>query len=379
MYRRSSWVAWFVILVISGWSSQGNSQIVVHETFRDGNLTDNQPAEWSLYCFQEACKRNHPEVEYSTTGGELTARFNDFAMWRLVSVNGTPVAPSDVWSIRARIERKKEDVDRAAIVGVGLDAYFWAGSYRAEGATESPLSAGQLFNAIDDDVLLPFYSESFVQLDVYPDHIEASSWLVDEPENVVKVEWNDVPTIASLPVIWGNFGGTSVFREVVVAKDYLGVGGDFDRNDQWNVADVDALVSAIRSGANDPRYNLTPDFVVDGRDLEVWIHQIKKSYLGDADLNGVFDSSDLTIVFQAGEYEDSTVGNSTWSEGDWDANGDFDSSDLVSAFRDGGYEAGPRAAVAVPEPSSAGSLALLLGGLASRVRRTGARKVKRAA
>jgi hypothetical protein len=72
--------------------------------------------------------------------------------------------------------------------------------------------------------------------------------------------------------------------------------------------------------------------------------------LGDADLNGSFDSTDLVQVLAFGEYEDGVELNSTWLTGDWDGDGDFTSGDLVVALADGGYEAG---AAAVPEPASA--------------------------
>ncbi len=62
--------------------------------------------------------------------------------------------------------------------------------------------------------------------------------------------------------------------------------------------------------------------------------------LGDADLDGVFSSQDLVLVFQAGEYEDGIVGNSTWAEGDWNCDAEFDSADLVAVFQAGGYVAG---------------------------------------
>ncbi len=61
---------------------------------------------------------------------------------------------------------------------------------------------------------------------------------------------------------------------------------------------------------------------------------------GDANADGVFDSSDLVQVFRAGEYEDDVVGNSTFEEGDWDGDGDFTTGDLVVAFRLGMYVAG---------------------------------------
>jgi hypothetical protein len=58
---------------------------------------------------------------------------------------------------------------------------------------------------------------------------------------------------------------------------------------------------------------------------------------GDANHDAVFNSSDLVLVLQAGEYEDDIAGNSTWEEGDWNGDGDFDSRDLVLAFQLGEY------------------------------------------
>ena len=58
---------------------------------------------------------------------------------------------------------------------------------------------------------------------------------------------------------------------------------------------------------------------------------------GDANLDGVFDTSDLVLALKAGEYEDAIADNSTWSEGDWNGDGDFNTADLVAAFAAGNY------------------------------------------
>ncbi len=58
---------------------------------------------------------------------------------------------------------------------------------------------------------------------------------------------------------------------------------------------------------------------------------------GDANGDGIFNSSDLVAVFQAGEYEDQILANSTFEEGDWNGDGEFDSGDLVLAFQAGHY------------------------------------------
>ena len=59
--------------------------------------------------------------------------------------------------------------------------------------------------------------------------------------------------------------------------------------------------------------------------------------IGDSNLDGLFDSSDLVTVFQSAEYEDDIDGNSTWAEGDWNGDGDFTTQDLVFAFQTASY------------------------------------------
>lgn len=58
---------------------------------------------------------------------------------------------------------------------------------------------------------------------------------------------------------------------------------------------------------------------------------------GDVNADGIFDSSDLVIVFQAGKFEDNVDNNATFEEGDWNNDGDFGTSDLVLAFQLGTY------------------------------------------
>lgn len=72
---------------------------------------------------------------------------------------------------------------------------------------------------------------------------------------------------------------------------------------------------------------------------------------GDANYDGVFDSSDLVTVFRAGEYEDGIPANSYWTEGDWNTDGDFDTSDLIVALASGQFERAVPTLI-IPEPSA---------------------------
>jgi hypothetical protein len=137
--------------------------------------------------------------------------------------------------------------------------------------------------------------------------------------------------------------------------------GDYNGNQQFDVADIDALAAAIRAASTDrTRYDLNGDQSVDRSDHRFWVERYAHVYFGDANFDGRFGTSDLVQVFVAGHYEDSLAGNATWATGDWNGDGEFSTSDLVEALAGGGYEQGSRAAVAVvPEPATV--LLLILG------------------
>ncbi len=156
--------------------------------------------------------------------------------------------------------------------------------------------------------------------------------------------------------------GEAIFRFVHVADTHLGsVPGDFSFDMMLSVDDIDELSFAIRDGHESALFDVNSDGNVGSQNLAFWVHDLKTTWLGDANLSGEFNSSDLIDVFQAGEYEDATENNSSWAEGDWDADGDFTTGDLIVAFQDGGYEMGSRQPFAVvPEPASVHLLALVV-------------------
>jgi hypothetical protein len=162
-------------------------------------------------------------------------------------------------------------------------------------------------------------------------------------------------------------GGENIWIVPLSLTDAIvSVPGDFNGSGALDSADIDDLTGQSAGGLNPAAYDLNSDALVNEGDVNVWIKDLFNSWVGDADLNGVFDSSDLVAVLASGAYEADVA--SVWSTGDFNGDGRTNSTDLVAALADGGYELGPRAAVAaVPEPGSL--LLLVLGGLACIVRR----------
>jgi hypothetical protein len=117
--------------------------------------------------------------------------------------------------------------------------------------------------------------------------------------------------------------------------DFNAIAGDLNSDRIVDAKDIDLLCASIQTGS--PARDLNGDGLTSSADLDWMIHAILRTSTGDANLDGLFDSSDLVQIFQIGEYEDATSGNSSWAEGDWNCDGEFDSSDLVAAFQEGSY------------------------------------------
>ena len=123
--------------------------------------------------------------------------------------------------------------------------------------------------------------------------------------------------------------------------------GDYELRFEMEIIDrdpenVNALAQAIIEARNaeargaKPEVGLTRyDIVREGKvgdgvtdppnssDLDYLIKTFMSTFKGDANLDGIFNSSDLVSVFQAGQYEDDIPQNSNWATGDWNADGEF--------------------------------------------------------
>ena len=138
---------------------------------------------------------------------------------------------------------------------------------------------------------------------------------------------------------------------------YSTLRGDFDHDGQIDVDDVEALNDWIQSGSYHPTIDLNEDGSLNENDRVIWVESIARTYFGDSNLDGEFNSSDFVNVFAAGRYEN---GNADWSTGDWNGDRMFDSSDFVLAFQHSGYEKGPRPVAVVPETTGYPTIVVFL-------------------
>ena len=205
-----------------------------------------------------------------------------------------------------------------------------------------------------------------------------SKWgITDFGDPALNTAMLEVVDNANEHLVWDGLHFTSAFNKVIA--DYvlramdplLARQGDFDGDDALATHDIDSLTAAMRAKEADLQYDLNFDGAVDATDHGIWVTDLKRTYFGDANLDGEFNSGDLITVLAAGTYEvDVDAG---WASGDFDGSGRFDSGDLIVAMADGGYEQGPRVAAAVPEPTTVVLLLAAVDWLGRLVRRKQAR------
>ena len=159
--------------------------------------------------------------------------------------------------------------------------------------------------------------------------------LKSDPEKADDLPFpEDFPTINSGSVVTvGSLLSGSLVQQVIQQVD---INGD----DVLDAKDIDDLFAAVRENRPEDRLDLNHDQHVNHDDADFLIEAVLQSTTGDANLDGVFDSSDLVQIFAHGRYEDHTGDDAGWSGGDWNGDGVFDSADLVMAFQKGHYRHG---------------------------------------
>ena len=107
---------------------------------------------------------------------------------------------------------------------------------------------------------------------------------------------------------------------------------DFDGDSNCDLDDIDALVTEIAAGTNNPSFDLTGDGAVDSADRDQWLADAgainlqsgNPYFIGDANLDGAVDGQDFVI------WNDFKFNNTArWSQADWNADGSTDGQDFL--------------------------------------------------
>jgi hypothetical protein len=286
----------------------------------------------------------------------------------LDAITGTPGFPGIVWlndGAGVFNDNGQRLVDWSFPVALGdidgdgdLDAWFGRGSaspdygdrvylndgngsFTDSGQKPNTVSTGDVaFGDLDGDGDLDAYlANGHQQGGNIPDRIwinDGKGTFTDSGQRLGRsngrsVQLGDVDADGDLDAIVAN--GTTLFG---IAKQsnviWLNNGsGEFVLGQELG----NTATTSVALGDVDGDDDLDAFFTNLGDNNQLWLNT--QPIAGDANRNGVFDSGDLIVVFQAGKYEDDVPGNSTWSEGDWNDDGDFDTADLILAFQQGKY------------------------------------------
>ena len=199
--------------------------------------------------------------------------------------------------ITASVSTSDEDGD-----GVANQAYSYAYAYNDDGS-----QASSAFTAdYDGDGDIDYASVDHYAYDDQGGLLTVTSEIDDNGDGIV-----DQTIVSDVQIV--TIDGVPVATDDLIKSD-ADIGGsaetDQDRSGQDDTVDMGTEV----------------------------IHTLGGFVMGDVNADGRFNSADLSLIFQAGQYEDDVAGNSTWETGDWDGDGDFTTVDLILAMQFGAYE-----------------------------------------
>ena len=369
-----------VVLILNVATAQGQGRV-----FHDFTDDDESPLTWVLEPARPGLNVLEPfrgDMETTEEGLQISGTWGTAIV---PTVDGRQLVVEDAsYLMHVRVEQYAALGVTARYAGgdrPGLrDNYFGGVDQFGEIALQKWDANGFLtfFNA--PTPFNPYATEFSIQFDTIGSQLDVSVWEDGEvPPSEPQLSFVDETYPSGYPAIafFGfdqNIPGpkTAVVKSIEMTVHPAAVPGDVNDDAVLNLQDIDQIVGQFESDVIALRYDIDGNFRVNFDDVTTWIREVKRTYIGDANLDGVFDSGDLVDVFAAGHYEDGEPQNSGWSQGDWNGDREFDTGDLVVAFQDGGYELGPRQVAAqVPETSSMLPLVLAIGSMPWLVRRWG--------
>ncbi|MEZ6118187.1 MAG: hypothetical protein R3C28_16680 [Pirellulaceae bacterium] len=330
-----------------------HGQMRIFDDFTDGDHADNSPLSWNLENWPGS---SNVEISIKDSGLNISGQ-GGFPVFP--TLDGRALITEDV-SIRIQAQMTPE-VYLAIYTRVSPPpnnaVYFGGVDQQGRIVSQEWDHAAQ---TVRYDMAIPSFalydSDAFIQFDAIGDSLKVWVWPVDEEQPALpQLDTTDNSLTEGPNGI--AFLSNSEVRDVSIRSFEMNVirqnnPGDINGDGLVDVTDLNQVISdANTSDVYWLRSDTNGDFRVNTQDVHAWVKEITQTSIGDANLDGKFDSNDFVQVFTAGQYEDNIVANSTWDTGDWNGDQEFDTADFVAAFQDGGYESEANRVQSVPEPS----------------------------
>ena len=317
------WRNTLIILTVFFLTGGTEAATVLYDDFEDGSATDGIPVAWlESEMFSGTFDASSGDYFLAPSERAIVATAPGFnvpdvsirSQFRIL----TPSAPGGGVELLARVDLANVDAYLGGLNEAGT-------AYIAPSGTALDLvSINTNLHPLDEDIVMQF--------DVFGDLLSLWAWPADEPmppEPLITATDSRFLTgevgIAYYSLQASNDLGNAIFRFVQVADKHIPARpillGDFNNDAILDASDVDALTAQIRSTSTDTYYDVNADDQVTLDDLDWWVHELKNTWFGDADLSGAFDSADFVQVFQAGKYETGLAAG--WADGDWSGDGSF--------------------------------------------------------
>ncbi|MCA9197217.1 MAG: hypothetical protein KDA87_06750 [Planctomycetales bacterium] len=159
--------------------------------------------------------------------------------------------------------------------------------------------------------------------------------------NIQKVALNGTAIQFETPP---NFLGTSDVQYIPFLNRYG------DDTSPLSIRDVTMVTREVASGRVRDELDVDSSGNVTTEELISFLRS-EQIVVGDANLDGIFNATDLVDVFQLSNFEAGEDLTLDWSMGDFNGDRQFSTRDLVMAFVAGGYDGNSPTVQSVPEPS----------------------------
>ena len=345
-YFKTSKNAASIALVIGALALHLPAQEYILDDFADGDPYDGDPVNWKdgiIYGGYDTGTRSFSDGDWVWTPTDRNmGAYNPDYSYEDVRVH-------TITSVSAH--------NRGGLYIMGRDGYWagilpFAGEHRELAIWDASIFAatGEFDKAFERRVpttLDPVVNDIHLQLDLLGNSLSLTAWQDGvtkpaTPQVLLNSDSFGRGTVGLFHNHWGSFTTAKFGMFEAIPLDPP----DFDGSGELDLPDLDRLSLEIAQGLQGRTFDLNEDNEVNVDDLEVWVTDIKQTWIGDTDLDGEVNFADFLAL------SGSFGGAGSWSQGDFNANGKVEFDDFLALSNHFGKGSNKDIA-SVPEPRSA--------------------------